>query len=52
MGFVQGRMTVDVQTILFLLVTIDVVSSVVRAVVSVLEYRQSHKPKRRRRPNA
>ncbi|MDI6715312.1 MAG: hypothetical protein QMD43_09900 [Thermodesulfovibrio sp.] len=42
----------DIQAILFLLVTIDVVSSVVRAIVDVLEYKQNHKPKRRKKPDA
>jgi hypothetical protein len=38
----------DIQTTLFILVVIDVVSSLVRAIVDVLEYKQNHKPKRKK----
>jgi len=42
----------DTQTILFILVILDVACAVVRAVVDVLEYKQNYKPKRRKKPHA
>ncbi|MEM2367014.1 MAG: hypothetical protein QXQ50_02125 [Candidatus Bathyarchaeia archaeon] len=40
----------DVQTILFILVVVDVSASVVRAIVDVLEYKQNHRRENDRKP--